>query len=521
MSEIVLELRGITKSFGNFKANDNINITLHKGEILALLGENGAGKTTLMNVLYGLYKPDLGEIYINGQKVNIQSPLDAINAGIGMVHQHFMLIPVFTVTENVMLGNEQTKYLDMLDRAGTATRIRKLSDAYKLQINPDALVGDLSVGLQQRIEIIKLLYRNADILIMDEPSAVLTPKEVDELFLTVRSLVEEGKSIIFITHKLREVMEISNRICVIRAGKVVGEALTKDADVNQLAALMVGRPVNMNLAKSQVKAGKKVLEVENISILGKQQKTEVNRVSFDVREGEIFGIAGVQGNGQTELVRALVGLIHPIEGRIKLLGEDITKASPRKIIELGTAHIPEDRQADGLVLQSEVSDNLILNRYYLPPFAKKHLIQTDAINQNAATLVESYDVRPRNPHVPVAKLSGGNQQKVIIARELSRPIKLVIAAQPTRGLDVGSIEYTQKRLLQLRDEGCAVLLVSTELDEIMQLSDRVGIMYRGSVIAIHNTSEVAKEDVGLLMAGVDPAHPERVPTSQQLVDKSV
>ena len=501
--EAILELKGIKKSFDGFKANDDINIFLKKGEILALLGENGAGKTTLMNILYGLYKQDEGEIYIKGKKVETNSPIDAIKNGIGMVHQHFMLIPVFTVTENVMLGDEEVKMGGVLNREAAAQKIRQISDLYKLDVNPNALVGDLSVGLQQRIEIIKLLYRNADILIMDEPSAVLTPQEVDALFLTLRNLVNEGKSIIFITHKLREVIEISDRICIIRAGKVVGETTTDKANVNELASLMVGREVDLKISKKPAKIEEVVLKVENLGVLDKQQKYAVKDVSFDVRAGEILGIAGVQGNGQTELVRSLVGLLRPSFGSIEMLGTDITNANPRKIIELGCAHIPEDRQLDGLILPSRVADNLILNQYYKAPFADGVRIQEQAIVDNAESLIDKYDIRPQNSTMPVSKLSGGNQQKVILARELSRNIKLVIASQPTRGLDVGSIEYTQKRLLELRDEGCAVVLISTELDEVMQLSDRIAVMYHGKIVAIVDANKVSKEKIGLLMAGID------------------
>lgn len=503
LMKALLELKGIKKTFGGLKANDDINISLNKGEILALLGENGAGKTTLMNILYGLYSPDEGEIFIKGKKISIHSPIDAISSGIGMVHQHFMLIPVFTVTENVMLGNEIIKAGGILNREKAAKRIREISDLYKLDVDPDMLVGDLSVGVQQRIEIIKLLYRNADILIMDEPSAVLTPQEVDNLFLTLRNLVKEGKSIIFITHKLREVMEISDRVCVIRAGKVVGESLTRKANINKLASLMVGREVELRVKKKPAKTKEAVLKVEKLGVIDKKQNLAVNDVSFELHAGEILGIAGVQGNGQTELVRALVGLNHPINGTIIIRDVDVTYASPRKITELGCAHIPEDRQVDGLVLPSRVADNLILNRYYKAPYAKGIVVQEKAILETANELIKKFDIRPQNPILPVAKLSGGNQQKIITARELSRPIELIIASQPTRGLDVGSIEYTHKRLLSLRDQGCAILLVSTELDEIMQLSDRIAVMYHGKIMAILDAKNATKEMIGLLMAGID------------------
>jgi general nucleoside transport system ATP-binding protein len=501
----ILELKGITKRFPGVLANDHINIQLNKGEILALLGENGAGKTTLMNILYGLYKPDEGEIIINGKKIEIASPIDAIRSGIGMVHQHFMLVPVFTVTENVMLGEEYTRWGGFLDRKKAADRIREISELYKLNVNPDDLVEDLPVGLQQRVEIIKLLFRNADILIMDEPTAVLTPQEVDELFNILKKLVEQGKSIIFITHKLREVMECADRIEVIRLGKVVGATKPADASPEKLAAMMVGREVDLKTAKKPCDLRGTVLKVENLSVKDTHNHVVVDDVSFELQSGEILGIAGVQGNGQTELVRAVTGLRTPSAGRITLLDKDISKSNPRKITELGSAHIPEDRQKDGLVLAKPVSDNLVLNTYYRPPFAKGIILQRNAIGENAKTLIKKFDIRTPNSSTLVNYLSGGNQQKVIIAREFSRPIKLLVASQPTRGLDVGSIEYIHNRIVEKRDQGCAVLLVSTELDEIMQLSDRIAVMFRGKILTTVNAKEVSKEELGLLMAGVMPS----------------
>ena len=498
----ILELRGITKRFPGILANDHIDITLNKGEILAILGENGAGKTTLMNILYGLYKPDAGDIFIKGKKVVVESPIDAIKAGVGMVHQHFMLIPVFTVTENVMLGDEYVKNGDFLDRNKAAKRIKEISDLYKLDVDPKVYIRDLPVGIQQRVEIIKLLFRNADILIMDEPTAVLTPQEVNELFNILKKLVHQGKSIIFITNKLREVMECSDRINVIRAGKVVGETTPKKASMKKLASMMVGRDVELTLTKPLCKICDTVLKVENLKVLNTQQHMAVNDVSFEVKGGEILGVAGVQGNGQTELVRALTGLLPAVEGKVTILGKEVTHASPRKITELGSAHIPEDRQKDGLILASRVADNLILNTYFHPPFAKGIIQQEPAIIQNADKLVKNFDIRTPSSTTMVSFLSGGNQQKVIVAREFSRPIQLLIASQPTRGLDVGSIEYIHNRLIQKRDEGCAVLLVSTELDEIMQLADRIAVMYRGKIIAVVDANTVTKETLGLLMAGV-------------------
>lgn len=498
----ILELKGITKRFPGVLANDKINLTLNKGEIHALLGENGAGKSTLMNILYGLYEPDEGEIFVEGKKINVSSPRDAIAQGIGMVHQHFMLVPVFTVTENVMLGDETTKVGVFLDRKSPAARIREISNEYSLAVNPDSYIKDLPVGLQQRVEIIKLLYREADILILDEPTAVLTPQEVDELFTIMRSLVESGKSIIFITHKLREVLTFADRITVIRGGKVVGTTTPKEADQNQLAAMMVGREVSLDVNKKPAEVNEKVLEVENLVVLDDLNHVAVNNVSFDVRGGEILGIAGVQGNGQTELVKAITGLSHPIDGKLKLMGRNINKASPRLITEIGTAHIPEDRQQDGLVLTATIADNLVLNTYYLDPFAKSVIVQEDKILDNAEKIISNFDVRTPSPLIPVGSLSGGNQQKVIVGREFSRPIKFLVASQPTRGLDVGSIEYIHTRLLEKRDDGIAILLVSTELDEILKLSDRIAVMFDGKIISIIDAEGATKEQIGLLMAGV-------------------
>jgi len=498
----ILELKGITKRFPGVLANDNINLTLNKGEIHALLGENGAGKSTLMNILYGLYDPDEGEIFVNEKKINVSSPRDAIARGIGMVHQHFMLVPVFTVTENVMLGDETTHLGGFLDRKSPAARIREISDEYSLEVDPDSYVRDLPVGVQQRVEIIKLLYREADILILDEPTAVLTPQEVDELFTIMRSLVNSGKSIIFITHKLREVLTFADRITVIRGGKVVGTTTPKEADQNQLAAMMVGRDVDLALNKNTANIKEKVLEVQDLVVLNDLNQVAVNEVSFNVHSGEILGVAGVQGNGQTELVKAITGLSHPVEGKIDLLGQNIDRSTPRAITELGSAHIPEDRQQDGLVLTATIADNLVLNTYYLDPFAKGVVIQEDQIRDNAENIIKNFDVRTPSAMIPVGSLSGGNQQKVIVGREFSRSIKFLVAAQPTRGLDVGSIEYIHNRLLEKRDDGCAILLVSTELDEIMELSDRIAVMFDGKIIAVVDAEGATKKQIGLLMVGV-------------------
>lgn len=500
----ILELRGIVKRFPGVLANDHINLTLNEGEIHALLGENGAGKTTLMNILYGLYQADEGEIIVRGKPIQIHSPSDAITAGIGMVHQHFMLIPVFTVTENVMLGEEPAHPGGILDRRKVANRIREISAQYGLQVNPTSYVKELPVGIQQRVEIIKLLYRHADILIMDEPTAVLTPQEVDDLFKILRSLVQQGKSIIFITHKLREVLEVADRITVIRGGRVVGTVQPNQADKNQLAAMMVGRDVQLDLEKTPCQDGKTVLAVENLVVADSRHQIAVNEVSFEVHAGEVLGIAGVQGNGQTELVESITGLRQAVSGSIRFLGRDVTHALPREITKMGSAHIPEDRQRDGLILSFPVMENLILCTYYDQHFAEGLILQWNQVAENAQNLIRQFDIRTPGIMTPVGSLSGGNQQKVIVAREFSRPIHLMVAAQPTRGLDVGSIEYIHSQILQKRDSGVAVLLVSTELDEILQLSDRIAVMYRGQITAIVPAHQASKEDIGLLMAGAPP-----------------
>lgn len=497
----VLQLKGMTKRFPGVLANDHIDLELHKGEVLALLGENGAGKSTLMNVLYGLYAPDEGEIFINGKKAVIHGPTDAIAQGIGMVHQHFMLVPVFTVTENVMLGMESLKNGLFLDRQVARKRIIEISSQYGLEVDPDALVGTLPVGLQQRVEIIKLLYRSADILILDEPTAVLTPQEVEGLFKVMRALVADGKSLIFISHKLKEVREIADRVVVLRQGRVVGSADPKVTSELQLAEMMVGRQVILKVEKKPAEPKEPVLQVKNLTVMSDRHQLAVRGISFEVRAGEIVGVAGVQGNGQTELVEALTGLREIVDGKVLVANKDVTNASPRVITEAGVAHIPEDRQRDGLVLPFPVADNLVLNTYYLPPVAKGLRLQEAYIREHADKLVKEYDVRPPIPMNPAGNLSGGNQQKVIVARELSRPDKLVIASQPTRGLDVGSIEYIHAQLVRKRDAGAGVLLVSAELDEILALADRILVMYEGEMTAELKAGEASKEEIGLYMAG--------------------
>ncbi len=504
--QIVLEAKGLTKQFPGVLANDNINFDLRKGEIHALLGENGAGKSTLMNLIYGLHHPDKGEIIVNGKPIAIHSPSDSIAAGIGMVHQHFMLIPVFSVAENVMLGDETTKR-GSLDRNHVAGRINEISKQYGLDVDPNALVGTLPVGLQQRVEIVKTLYRNAEIVILDEPTAVLTPQEADDLFRIMRDLTARGVSIIFITHKLKEVLAIADRITVMRSGRVINTVLPSETDSAQLANMMVGRQVILTVNKKDHQAGDEILKVEGLTVRDQRNLESVHHVSFTVRGGEVLGIAGVQGNGQTELSEALTGLRSPSGGKVFIGSHDVTGKSPRVITETGLAHIPEDRQRHGLVLSYSIIDNMALCDYYRAPYSLRGVIQPKILDENAGKLIKAYDVRTPSAFVNAGKLSGGNQQKVIVARELSRSnVKLVVANQPTRGLDVGSIEYIHKELINMRDRGVAVLLVSAELDEIMSLSDRIAVMYRGQIVATVNTKEATREQLGLWMAGVhEPA----------------
>jgi len=498
----VLELHGITKRFPGVLANDHIDFQLEKGEIHALLGENGAGKSTLMNILYGLYAPDEGQIFLDGKEVQIEGPSDAIAQGIGMVHQHFMLVPVMTVAENIMLGTEVVRNGFILDRKTAAQRIRALSGQYGLEVDPEATVADLPVGTRQRVEIIKALYREADVLILDEPTAVLTPQEAEQLFLTISSLVEQGKSIIFITHKLKEVFQIANRITVLRNGRVVGTTVPAETSEPELAAMMVGREVILTVDKEAAQPGKTVLRVEELRAMDDRWALAMDGVSLEVRAGEVLGIAGVQGNGQTELVEVLTGLRSALDGRVEINGKDVTNATPRKVSEQGVAHIPEDRHEHGMIASYPVVDNLVLCSYYQPPFAHGILTDDRAREENAQALVREFDIRTPSVYTLGASLSGGNQQKMIVAREFSRPIILLIAAQPTRGLDVGSIEFIHQQIVNKRDEGTAVLLVSAELDEIMSLSDRIAVMYKGKIIATVNAEEATREELGLLMAGV-------------------
>ena len=607
----ILEVRNVTKRFPGVLANDQVSFALEEGEILAFLGENGAGKSTLMNILYGLYSQDEGEIEVRGSEVRIEEPKDAINLGIGMVHQHFQLVPVFTVAENVVMGTEPTRFsfswrtlgvilglsallffvggifslptfgqwllaavvgtaavaalyflvhlLGLLSRSGfriyaplvavagialvvglalwlgsasqipllvalallfalvsypaikvlttaldrrtAAHQIHTLSEQYGLAVDPNALIGDLPVGIQQRVEIIKTLYRRAEILILDEPTAVLTPQETEELFEIMRGLVKQGKSIIFISHKLKEVMTIADRVIVLRNGQVTGETTPAESSEEELAEMMVGREVTLVVDKGTTSPGEVVLEVSGLHAEDLRRHAVLRGVDLFVRAGEVLGVAGVQGNGQTELVEVLTGLHPASAGAVRIRGEDVTNAKPRRITELGVAHIPEDRQSDGLVLSFPITDNLMLCNYYQPVFAQGPQIQYDRVHEYAKRVVQEFDVRTPSIDLPVQNLSGGNQQKVIVAREFSRPIELLIAAQPTRGLDVGSIEYIHRRLIEKRDEGVAVLLVSVELDEIMALSDRIAVMYEGKIVGTVDADKVTREELGLLMAG--------------------
>jgi general nucleoside transport system ATP-binding protein len=496
----VLEIRGVTKRFPGVLANDNVDLEVRKGQIVSLLGENGAGKSTLMNIVYGLYQPDAGEVWVNGERVTFTSSADAIARGIGMVHQHFQLVPVLTVAENVVLGNEVRKG-PFLDLKRARRDVAELSERYGLTVDPDARVEDLSVGAQQRVELIKALYRNADILILDEPTAVLTPAEVEHFFGVVRSLVEGGKSVVFITHKLKEVLAVADHVTVLRQGRVVGAADPATATEASLASLMVGRDVVFEVPKGPADPGEVVLSIRDLAVADDRDVPTVDGVNLQVRAGEIVGIAGVDGNGQRELVEAITGMRTPIAGHITIEGHDIAGWSPRRVSELGVGHVPEDRGKHGLVGTFSVADNLVLNRYHRPPFSRRGVFQRAAIAQYARGEVEAFDVRTPSTDTPAGSLSGGNQQKVVVARELSGDIKLLVVAQPTRGLDVGSVEFIHSQIVARRDAGIAVLLVSAELDEIFALADRIGVLYRGRLAAVMDREEATRERVGLLMAG--------------------
>ncbi|GAC91698.1 ABC transporter ATPase [Anoxybacillus flavithermus NBRC 109594] len=481
-------------------ANDNITLQLKKGEIHALLGENGAGKSTLMNVLFGLYQPDGGEIRVKGKKVNIANPNVANDLGIGMVHQHFMLVDTFTVTENIILGSEPTKG-GQIDIEKAEQEVRELSERYGLAVDPKAKIADISVGMQQRVEILKTLYRGADILIFDEPTAVLTPQEIQELIQIMKALVREGKSIILITHKLKEIMEVCDRVTVIRRGKGIGTLNVSETNPNELASLMVGREVHFKTEKQPPKVGKPVLEIENLVVKDSRGITAVDHLNLTVHAGEIVGIAGVDGNGQTELIEAITGLIKSESGSIRLNGKEIRNLTPRQITETGVGHIPQDRHKHGLVLDFPIGENMVLQTYYKEPYSKRGILNFKAIYDKARQLIQEFDVRTPDEYTKARALSGGNQQKAIIGREVDRDPDLLIAAQPTRGLDVGAIEFIHKRLIEQRDKGKAVLLVSFELDEIMNVSDRIAVIYEGKIVAIVDPKETTEQELGLLMAG--------------------
>ncbi|WP_413250330.1 ABC transporter ATP-binding protein [Sinomonas flava] len=496
-----LELRGITKRFGTFAANDHIDLTVEDSQVHALLGENGAGKSTLMNVLYGLYEPTEGEILVDGRAVSFRGPGDAMAAGIGMVHQHFMLVPVFTVAENVALGAESTKAAGFLDLEATRKRIREISARYGFDVDPDALVEDLPVGVQQRVEIIKALVRDAKVLILDEPTAVLTPQETDELLAIIGELKASGTSIIFISHKLREVKAVADVITVIRRGRVVGDAAPSAAPA-ELATMMVGRPVILTLDKAPAEPKDTTFSVRDLTVAAPNGQRVVDGVSFDIAQGEILAVAGVQGNGQTELTEAILGLAKHATGSVVLDGKELLGRSVKHILEAGVGFVPEDRSHDGLVGAFSVAENLVLDLYDRAPFARGLAMRPSRIAAQAKEKIEEFDIRTQSADVPASSLSGGNQQKVVMARELSRPLRLFIASQPTRGVDVGSIEFLHRRILAERDHGTPVMIVSTELDEIMELADRIAVLYRGRLMGIVDAG-TPRDVLGLMMAGMN------------------
>ena len=498
--EFVIEMRNITKSFGTFKANDQINLQVKKGEIHALLGENDAGKSTLMNVLSGLLEPTSGEILMSGEVINITSPTKANQLGIGMVHQHFMLVDAFTVTENIVLGNEPSQF-GMLNRKEARAEILRVSEQYGLQVDPDAYVRDISVGMQQRVEILKTLYRGAEVLIFDEPTAVLTPQEIDELINIMHGLVKEGKSIILITHKLDEIKAVADRCTVIRRGKGIGTVDVADVSSQQLADMMVGREVSFKTDKKAANPQEIVLSVENLVVKENRGIEAVKNLSLEVRAGEILGIAGIDGNGQSELIQALTGLRKVESGHIYLGGDEITNLRPRKITEAGVGHVPEDRHKYGLILEMTLAENIALQTYYQEPMSQMGVLNYGEINDHARDLIKEFDVRTVSEVVPAKALSGGNQQKAIIAREISRDPELLIVANPTRGLDVGAIEFIHKRIIEQRDNFKAVLLVSFELEEILNVSDRIAVLHDGEIVGIVNANETSEQELGLLMAG--------------------
>lgn len=499
--EYVIEMLGIRKEFGNFVANNNITLQLKKGEIHALLGENGAGKSTLMNVLFGLYQPEAGEIKVRGNSVKITDPNKANDLGIGMVHQHFMLVENFTVTENIILGNEPTKF-GRVNIKEAAKDIADLSKKYNLDVDPYAKIEDISVGMQQRVEILKTLYRGAEILIFDEPTASLTPQEITELMAILRLLIKEGKSIIIITHKLKEIMEVSDRVTIIRKGEGIGTVVTAETNPDQLAELMVGRQVEFKTEKTEAHPTEEILTIENLVVTDYRNIEKVKSLNLSVRRGEIVGIAGIDGNGQSELIEAITGLRKVKSGKVKLNGKDITGLKPREITETGLGHIPQDRHKHGLVLDFPIGHNIALQTYYQKPISKGFVMDYGKISEKARQVIEEFDVRTgQGEMTPARALSGGNQQKAIIGREIDRDPDLLIAALPTRGLDVGAIEFIHSRLIEQRDKGKAVLLISFELDEVMNVSDRIAVIYDGTIIDTVYPNETSEQELGLLMAG--------------------
>lgn len=498
--EYVIEMLGIRKEFPGIVANDNITLQLKQGEIHALLGENGAGKSTLMNVLFGLYQPEQGEIRVRGKEVKITNPNIANDLGIGMVHQHFMLVDKFSVTENIILGKETRSGLK-IDLKKAEQEVREISERYGLAVDPQAKIADISVGMQQRVEILKTLYRGAEILIFDEPTAVLTPQEIKELIQIMKTLIKEGKSIILITHKLKEIMEVCDRCTVIRKGVGIGTVNVSETNPNELASLMVGREVTFKTEKADAKPAQNVLEIDNLVVKDSRGLEAVNHLKLSVKAGEILGIAGVDGNGQTELIEAITGLRKSESGSIQLNGKEIRNLSPRRITEAGTGHIPQDRHKHGLVLDFPIGENMVLQTYHKSPFSKAGVLNFKEIYKKAKSLIQEFDVRTPSEYTLARALSGGNQQKAIIGREVDRNPDLLIAAQPTRGLDVGAIEFIHKRLIEQRDNGKAVLLLSFELDEIMNVSDRIAVIYEGQIVAVVDPKQTTEQELGLLMAG--------------------
>lgn len=496
----VVEMKGITKIFPGVIANENVDFELREGEIHVLLGENGAGKTTLMNVLYGLYQQEAGEVYIKGQKADMKSPSDAIKLGIGMVHQHFMLVPNFSIAQNIILGSEPKKGLT-INMKKAEKDVDELQAKYGFNLKAKDLIQDITVGQQQKVEILKALYRGVDILILDEPTAVLTPQEIEELGVILRNLVKEGKSIILITHKLKEIMAMSDRVTIVRRGKVIDTVNTKDTNIDHLAELMVGRKVNLVVDKDECKPKETILKVSGLKALDNRSLPVLKGIDLEVKAGEIVGIAGVDGNGQSEFIEVLTGLRQATEGKVELKGKDITNKAPRDIIESGLCNVPEDRHKRGLVLKHSLIENAILGQHYKAPFSKGIMIDYNAVREHAVKLIEEFDVRTPNEDALAVGLSGGNQQKLIVGREIMKDPELLIAAQPTRGLDVGAIEYIHKRLIGERDKGKAVLLVSLELDEVMNVSDRIAVMYDGQIVGILDAKTATENELGILMAG--------------------